>query len=450
VEEALRVGYWYAEQRQPKCAAEWFQRAATADPERFEAHYNLGVALLKSGAAQQAAAAFGRVLRLKPEDERVRNAWETAQRQALEAVVPAASQRARLGDWQGAADACREFLERSPSSVPARYQLALALSQLGQYQEAEMQLRLALENLPDNPSLLTALGMTLVRQKKASEAVPVFQQVERWSPRSAIARLNTAVALADAAQLDAAAEKLREAIAADPKLFEAHRQLGRVLIQVRRLDEAREANLQALALKSDDVVTLRQLGLVERLSGNHEEAVLWYGRAVAAGATDADTLFRYGKELFEVGKREEAVTQLKNAIERDPANRQALYLLMRALAKQDPEQARQIEARMRAARQAEMAMTRARMLSNAGIQAAQRREWVQALGQLREAVAVCGDCPDRAAMHRNLGLVLVQAGESGEAKRELEQALRLDPNDRDAALALEILRKTSAFSAAGK
>jgi tetratricopeptide (TPR) repeat protein len=393
---------------------------------------------------------LGRALRLKPEDERVRGAWEAAHRQALAAAVPHAAQRARLGDWQGAAEACREFLRQSPASVPARYQLALALVQLGRHQEAEAHLRDALRNLPDNPTLLTALGMTLVRQKKVSEAVPIFQQVEHWTPNSAIARLNTAVALADASQLEAAAEKLRAAIAADPNLFEAHRQLGRVLLQLRRLDEAREANLRALALKSDDIVVLRQLGLIESLSGNREGAVHWYGRAVAAGAADADTLFKYGKELLEAGRNEEAVTHLKHAVERDPANRQALYLLMRALSKQDPEQARQIEARMRAARQAEMAMSQARLLSNSGLQAAQRQEWAQALSQLREAIAVCGDCSDRAALHRNLGLVLVQAGDTAEAKRELEQARRLDPNDRDAALALEILRKTSASSPSRK
>lgn len=440
---ALLAGYWYAERRDPACAIPWFRRAAAASVHRVEAHYNLGVALLETGETAAAAATLDQALRLAPGDPQVYAAWEAAHRQALEVAAPAAQALARRGDWPKAAGAWRDFLRASPGAVGAQYQLALALTALGQYAEAEGHLREALRRLPGNPDLLTALGMSLVRQKRAADAVAVFRQVEQRRPHSALARLNTAVALADAAQLEAAAEKFREAIAADANLLEAHRQLGRVLLQLRRLDEARNANLRALALKGDDAVTLRQLGLLENLAGNHQEAAHWYGRAVAAGAADADTLFKYAKELLETGRKEEAVAQLRLAVERDPGGRQALYLLMRVLSKENPEEAQQLGARLRATRQAEMTATRARLLNNAALQAAHRQDWPQAVTQLREALAACGDCTDRGTLHRNLGLVLAQAGQIGQARGELEHALRLDANDRDAALALEILAKTS-------
>lgn len=440
--DALAAGYWYAERQDPKCAAEWFRRAVAAQPDRVEALYNLGVALLELREFPESARHLGRALRLRPNEENVRQAWEAAHREALTANVPAAVERARAGDWRGAADAYRASLLHEPGSAATRYQLAIALTQLGRQEEAEQHLREALRLLPENPYVLTALGMTLVRQKRAAEAVPFFAQAERANPRSALAALNTAIALADAAQLDAAADKFKDVIRLDPRNLEAHRQLGRVLLHLRRFEEAREANLRAIALKGGDATTLRQLGLLESMTGNHQEAARWYERAVSAGAADGDTLFKLGKELLEIGRKEEAVANLKQAVERDPSNLQALYVLMRALSKQHPEQARQIESRMRAVRESEMSTARARLLSNSALQAAQRQEWEHALSQLREALEVCGACADRATLYRNLGLILAQSGDRAQAMRELEQALRLDPNDYDAALALDILRRS--------
>jgi len=46
-----------------------------------------------------------------------------------------------------------------------------------------------------------------------------------------------------------------------------------------------------------------------------------------------------------------------------------------------------------------------------------------------------------AALHRNLGLALCQSGNLQEGKQELQQALELDPNDRDAETALNMLPK---------
>jgi Flp pilus assembly protein TadD len=88
-----------------------------------------------------------------------------------------------------------------------------------------------------------------------------------------------------------------------------------------------------------------------------------------------------------------------------------------------------------------MAISRARLLANAALQAAQERDWQSATAQLREAITLCGECPDRAALRRNLGLILAQAGDFAAAKTELRLAQQFDPNDRDTNLALAILER---------
>ncbi len=61
---------------------------------------------------------------------------------------------------------------------------------------------------------------------------------------------------------------------------------------------------------------------------------------------------------------------------------------------------------------------------------------------MNEAIQLCGDCPQSAHLHKNLGLFYARAGKIGEAKKELRTALQLAPNDADAQNALALLEQT--------
>ena len=59
-------------------------------------------------------------------------------------------------------------------------------------------------------------------------------------------------------------------------------------------------------------------------------------------------------------------------------------------------------------------------------------------GLLKKALASCEDCELAAALHKNLGLALCNNGNLDECKQELQEALKLNPNDPDIVKALNI------------
>jgi Tfp pilus assembly protein PilF len=59
---------------------------------------------------------------------------------------------------------------------------------------------------------------------------------------------------------------------------------------------------------------------------------------------------------------------------------------------------------------------------------------------LTEALQLCGGCAESAHLHHNLGLFYGKTGKVEEAKKELQTAIALDPNDADAQKALVMLQ----------
>jgi Tfp pilus assembly protein PilF len=68
-----------------------------------------------------------------------------------------------------------------------------------------------------------------------------------------------------------------------------------------------------------------------------------------------------------------------------------------------------------------------------------QQEWAEAIRLLHQALAQCNGCTVASGLHRNLGLALCESGHLQEGKQELQEALELDPNDRDAEAALRML-----------
>jgi tetratricopeptide (TPR) repeat protein len=82
---------------------------------------------------------------------------------------------------------------------------------------------------------------------------------------------------------------------------------------------------------------------------------------------------------------------------------------------------------------------RVQNLGSYGLEAANAKDWPQAVRDFKEAIELCGLCASREDLHRNLGLIYILKGDQEEGRRELEMALKIKPNDRDARKALESL-----------
>lgn len=170
-----------------------------------------------------------------------------------------------------------------------------------------------------------------------------------------------------------------------------------------------------------------------------EAALAILGKALAADSANGKVHFEMGQALLAVNKQDEALPHLRRAVELAPADSQTAYALLRILSARNSPEAPALAVRVRELKKGELAVTQARVLSNFGLDAASAKDWRKAVLRLREALEACGACAIRPALHKNLGLVLARSGDIAAARKELELARRMDPEDQDIEFALDIL-----------
>lgn len=206
----------------------YYRRAVTADPNSFEAHLSLGLLLARQGKTDEARPEFTKATQLDPGEAGPAlkaRAWRAlaridrssspadASNDLLEALkltpeTPEDTQlAAELAEASGQLDAAqaayRRLLAKKPKSLPANAGLAEVLIKQKQYAQAEVFLREALKQFPDDPTLTAQLATVLVAQDKP-EALPVLQKLHETHPQDNVITKMLAEVLTEAGDAAAA------------------------------------------------------------------------------------------------------------------------------------------------------------------------------------------------------------------------------------------------------
>ena len=256
------AGYVADAQNRLEAAAGFYRRAVEANPQSFEAHVELGLLLARQNKFSDArteltaateldhgeagAVAKARAWRALAEIDRADDPSKASE-ELLEALklspetsndtLLAAELAAQAGQLDAAEQTYRRMLAKDPKSAAANAGLAHLLITRKQYPEAETLLRSALENAPEDTTLIAQLATVLAAEDKA-EALPLFQKLHETHPKDeAITRMLAAVLddAGDAAGSDKLYVSLLVASPDDPALLVAH---GQNLIRQLKYAEA--------------------------------------------------------------------------------------------------------------------------------------------------------------------------------------------------------------------
>ena len=210
-----------------------YRRALKTNPISAKVHNNLALALVELGQLDEAASHFSRSLELDPKAEIYSDLGFTM---------------ARLGKPEVALANYQKALELDPNCASAHSNLAVALVQEGNLEEAESHYRKA---LPGRPTAEThnGLGYVLARRGRTDEAIAEFRKAIELNPKFTPAYNNLADALVKQGNLDEAAASYRRSLAEKPSAA-VYKALGAVLRQQGKDDEAAEQFARAQALDS--------------------------------------------------------------------------------------------------------------------------------------------------------------------------------------------------------
>jgi tetratricopeptide (TPR) repeat protein len=313
------------------------------------------------------------------------------------------------------------------------------LAAQGRFAEAEIPLKQAAELAPENYAVLTLLGKVEGRLRKQADAIALFRRVVSGQPKMTDAHENLAIALADAGDLEEALKETSTAISLSPKLVSAHLNRARVLADLHRPEEAEEEFAAAHRLAPNDPDCLFYWGLLEKDRGNLEKQTSLFQQVVRLQPDNLTALLLLAQSLQRERKDEETIAVLRRMLQLKPDSENALYMLSMELRRTDPEESKKLQQDFEAQKRKEAALAQVKSLGMEAYQAANKRDWPEAIRILKKALESCADCALAAALHKNLGLALCSNGNLDEGKQELQKALKLNPNDPDVVKALHVV-----------
>jgi tetratricopeptide (TPR) repeat protein len=281
--------------------------------------------------------------------------------------------------------------------------------------------------------------MVEARLGKTGEAIVQFRKVIELEPGSSEGHLNLGIALADHLNLEGALAEFSEAVRLRPASSAAHYNKGRALFDLRRIDAAEKELGTAVQLDARAAPALYLLALCAKQQGQFDRSADFAREALAIDPRNSDAEYLLGQNLAKLGKESEAFGHWKKALALDPNHSEALYNLARGLSKTDPEASKDYQARFVALQQRRQMTDRAGTLANFALDAAAARDWEEAIAKLNEAVEVCGNCPSKADIHKDLGLIYCRSGNLAKGEQQLRLADGLKPNDPDITKSLAII-----------
>ena len=347
--------------------------------------------------------------------------------------------RSDAGELDKAEELFRAAAEADPTYFEPHQNLAMLMAGKRRFQEASQQAETAVRLAPGNLDALTTLAMVRTRLGQISGAISIFEKIVAIHPDSAEAHMNLGIALADAPNFPLALEEFTKAARLAPKSAKPHLDRGRVLFDLHRYSEAKADLEAANELELNSPPILYRLALAERQLGGYERSVELLRRVIAIDPQNAQAHVLLGQDLARLEKSADAITQWKQVLETDPENTQALYGLIRALSGSEGEELREYQQRYAAIQEKNRVLDRVQTLSNFALASAKSKEYAKAVGQLEEALQVCGHCRVLPILHKNLGLIYLQSGNLVDGEREIRMSLSLDSTDAEAQSALNRL-----------
>jgi tetratricopeptide (TPR) repeat protein len=261
-----------------------------------------------------------------------------------------------------------------------------------------------------------------------NEGISLLQKVVDLAPDLAAAHLDLALALSTSYDLNAALVQTTEAVRLAPQSGVAHFYRGRILFDQGHVSEAKREFEAATQLNPRMAEPRYFLALVDRQEGKYDLAANLLEETVKLQPGNVMAWYMLGQSYEQESEKAKALAAWRQAIAIDPKFSQALFALARVLRSTDRSESEQFMSRYLAVQKERSILDRADTLANNGIQAASAHDWPEAIRQLKEAIAACGECAAKADLHRKLGIIDCQAGDLDNGEKELLYAKAAKPD----------------------
>jgi predicted O-linked N-acetylglucosamine transferase (SPINDLY family) len=316
---------------------------------------------------------------------------------------------------ESAADA--QFHEPSPQEIDT----LLNHLEAGRFQPAEALARAITASAPQYGRGWKALGVALLCQGRAADALAPMQRSVELSPNDSEAHKNLGNTFQQLDRLTDAEASYRQALRIEPEYAEVHCNLGNVLKEQGRNAEAEASYRRSIAINPEIAESNSNLGNMLKEQGRFAEAESSYLAALRMAPDRADTVNNLGIVLKEQCRFAEAAARFERTLELAPDFAEAHNNLGSTLG----EQGRFVEAERCYRTALRLKPDYAGAYNNLSVTLKVQGRLAEAETSARQALALK---PDYASAYHSLGITLADQGRLDEAEASLREALRLSPD----------------------
>jgi tetratricopeptide (TPR) repeat protein len=220
----------------PKDAILSLTAATKANPDLFEAQYNLGVLLLPDSPSD-ALAHFSAAARLRPEDG-----------ESYLGIANAQESLKQYNEAYSSAKTALKFLKDDKLKARAQFVAGHSAYLNNKFSDASLEFQALSQQNPDNAQYFQWLGLSLYQLGDFTNSITAFQRAVTLDPKNIDAQVNLGNAYLGAKDWGNAENTFRNAVQAQPDLREALYGWGVSLVNLKRIEEGRVQLEKALKL----------------------------------------------------------------------------------------------------------------------------------------------------------------------------------------------------------
>jgi tetratricopeptide (TPR) repeat protein len=222
--------------------------------------------------------------------------------------------RDATGDLTGALAAWKRAQTLDPETLPAAYNVAMALQRMGRAEQALAAFEDLAARFPKAGVVWNTLGTLRLATGAVVSAEDAFQAAINIAPGDIRARANLAATKSYRGDTASALRILLEAFKAAPEDITIQVQLGNVLVQQGHHDTAEKMYRRALRAAPDHADALAGLAVTLERRGNAEAARALLDPVIAEGSRRENLLSAWALACQKTGHAERAIPVLASAV----------------------------------------------------------------------------------------------------------------------------------------
>jgi len=338
------------------------------------------------------------------------------------------------GESEKALKMANEVLDKAPNNLTAHLMRSLALARVGDFATARKELAAILHNSPNNSDAQYQLANLEFGEKHYKEAQAIFDGLMKSNdPRGLEGVVNCKMRLGD---FESAIQLLQDRIKQEPDRADYHRVVAEIETEARRFDDA-IGEYNALIRKDPSAFNYTRVADIQRRAGRLDDCIVNLKKAHELLPRELLPILQLGMAYDLTGRAEEARKAYEEVLKIQPDNAEALNNLAYSKADQGVD----LDQALTYAERARTKIPDSLDISDTIGLIYLRKNLID--DSVRVLSDVVSRAPGNATFRLHYAMALYQKGDKPAAKKELEQAVRNGPSEKEKLRIQELRLKLS-------